>query len=148
MKASLLLSLVVLASLITVTGTAQTKVAQFSIGKPGTKEYENIAFWIQDKKRTTIDYDYGENHKTIKLKYLGRDVLKGDSCFKVQFPNSYLLYIIPRKNQLSVTNSNGQYLKTFTWEYEGPVNGIGTFCSVCATDEADAIQLIHRYYMK
>jgi hypothetical protein len=36
----------------------------------------------------------------------------------------------------------------FTWAYEGPVNGVGTFCNVCAKDEKEAIAVINGWFMK
>jgi hypothetical protein len=74
--------------------------------------------------------------------------MNGDSCFKIQFTNKYVLYIIPTGLRLKVTDVTGKYNKTFSWEYEGPVNGIGTYCDPCADDDNDAMKIIHASYMK
>jgi hypothetical protein len=96
--------------------SAQTKVANFSIGKFGTENYEHFSFWSKDGKRTDIDYTYGINRKDIKVKFGGTNVFRGDSCFRVQFPNNYVLYIMPTGLNLKVTDQNGKYLKIFSWE--------------------------------
>lgn len=127
---------------ITINSQAQSKVASYCIGKYGTSQYEHLGFWVKDGKRGEITYSYGTNPKDIRLQYLGRDVLHGDSCFKIRFPNGFLLYVLNAKTDLIVQDSTGTYHKTFSWEYEGPINGIGTFCDVCASDESDAMDLV------
>jgi hypothetical protein len=127
---------------------AQTKVANYSLGKPGTDKYEHFEFWIKNRKRADINYSYGKKNKEVRLKYLGDTILNNDSCFKVQFSNKYILYIIPSWSDLKVTDNEGKYNKVFRWEYEGPVNGIGTFCDVCAEDETEAIRMIKKYWLK
>ena len=127
---------------------AQIKVAGYSFGKPGTDRYEQFQFWTKDGKRTKVDYVYGKKHKEAKLQYLGKCQINDSTCFKVRFPNNFILYIIPKGPQLQVTDVSGKYNKTFTWEYEGPVNGIGTFCDICAEDDEDAMNLIRSCYLK
>jgi hypothetical protein len=127
---------------------AQMKVANYSFGKPGTVKYEHLDFWIKEGKRTEIHYSYGKDRKEVKLQYLGKDKQNGSACFKVKFTNDYVLYIIPRGKQLLVTDASGKYKKTFSWEYEGPINGIGTFCDICAQDDEDAMNLIQSSYIK
>jgi hypothetical protein len=128
--------------------TAQMKVANYSFGKPGTGKYEHLNFWTKDGKRTEITYSYGKDRKEVKLQHLGKDKLNGSACFKVKFNNDYVLYIIPRGRQLQVTDASGKYNKAFSWEYEGPVNGVGTFCDICSEDDEDAMNLIQSSYMK
>jgi hypothetical protein len=127
---------------------AQIKVAGYSCGKPATDQYEHLEFWAKDGKRAELNYAYGKNRKEGRLQYLGRDQVKGSVCFKVRFDNNYILYIIPKGLQLLVIDGSGKYNKTFSWEYEGPVNGIGTFCEPCATDDADAMKLIQASWLK
>lgn len=124
------------------TVSAQTKVANYSFGKPGTDTYEQLSFWVKDGQKSRIDYTYGKDRKAVKLRYVG----KYDASFKVQFPNNTALTVNPKGTTLIVTNTKTNYVKTFNWEYEGPVNGIGTFCNVCAEDKEDAMQLIRTYY--
>jgi hypothetical protein len=133
---------------ITSTLCAQIRVANYSLGKPGTAEYEHLEFWTKDGKPAEVNYVYGKNRKEVKLHNLGKDSLSGKAGFKVSFPNSLVLYIIPEELQLQVTDGAGKYSKTFIWEYEGPVNGIGMFCDVCVADDVDAMNLIRSVYMK
>lgn len=122
----------------------KNRVANYSSGTMGTKTYEHFSFW----KSGEITYTYGKNDKDITLNYLGKEKLKNTTAFKVQFPDNRIWYVIPRGKNLKVSDKAGKYTKNFRWEYEGPVNGIGTFCSVCAEDETEAASLIKRYFMK
>ena len=134
--------------LLVVLAFSQTKVAAYSVGKPWTAHYESFSFWAVDGKRTTIDYEYGKDLKHVQLVYLAKDTINGQSCFKVKFSNGYVLYVVPVKQQLKVFDADGKYNKLFSWEYEGPINGIGTYCDVCAEDDEDAMNLIESCYMK
>jgi hypothetical protein len=145
MKKNLLCFLALLIATIT---SAQLKVASYAIGKFGTDKFEEFAFWIKDGKKTEISYAYGKNEKEIKLKYAGVTILNNDSCFRVQFSHNYILYIIPKGVKLKVIDSSGKYHKNFSWLYEGPVNGIGTYCDVCAAGPDEAMEIIRSYYMK
>jgi len=133
--------------LFTNVANAQSKVASYFAGKYGTSAYEHFSFWIENGKRTDIQYSYGSHPKEMKLAWLAPAVLNGKRCFKVQFPNKYILYIIPTNTALEVKDESGKYSKTFLWEYEGPVNGIGTFCDVCAEDQDAAMKIIKENYL-
>ena len=127
---------------------AQGKVANYSYGKPGTASYEHFSFWTQDGQRADLSYTYGKDRKEAKLTYLGPDKVNGKPAFKVQFPNKHVLYLIPNGTTLRVTDNKLAAQKTYRWEYEGPVNGIGTFCQPCAEDEKQAMQLVQSAYLK
>lgn len=114
----------------------------------GTAQYEHFSFWVKDGKRGEITYTYGKNAREQPVTYLGKAIINGQACFKIRFANNYVLYVIPQKTQVKITDQAGKYLKTFPWAYEGPVNGIGTFCDVCAEDEREAVKLINLCYMK
>jgi hypothetical protein len=128
----------------------QQQVARYATGKQGTKSYEHFSFWVRKNKPDEISYSYGEGglESEKKLTHLGKCVVQGEACFKVQFPNALVLYIVPKGNLLKVVDGKGRYSKNFQWEYEGPVNGIGTFCSVCAEDDRAAMKLIKTHFMK
>lgn len=146
MKKTIFLSVSTL--FIATTLISQTKVASYSCGKAGTDKYEHLEFWTKDGKRSEAKYTYGKDQREVKLQYLGIEKVNGNVCFKVQFINNYILHIIPKGLQLQVFDSNGKYNKVFSWEYEGPVNGIGTYCDVCAEDEDDAMKLVLSSYLK
>ncbi|WP_080054555.1 hypothetical protein [Spirosoma aerolatum] len=124
------------------------KVANYAYGQPGTDTYEAFSFWVKNGKRTTIDYTYGKDRKETPLQFVGKSQPGSKASFTVQFPNRYTLYVTPMGNQLQVMDEQKKYRKTFIWQYEGPINGVGTFCDVCAQDEKEAMRLIQRYYLK
>jgi hypothetical protein len=133
--------------LTSLAASAQTNVASYSFGTPGKADYEHLSFWVKAGRRADITYAYGADRKEVQLKYLGKTQLSNKPGFKVQFTNGHVLSIIPSGILLAVS-ATGQSPKSFAWEYEGPVNGIGTFCDVCAADEKEAMQLLRTYYLK
>ena len=126
---------------------AQDKIATYAVGKPGTATYEHLSFWVQNGRRTAIYYTYGADRKEAKVKYFGKTKLKNKPGFKVQFSNGHVLSLIPSGLLLTVVDATGKAPKTFAWEYEGPINGIGTFCQDCAADEKEAMQVLRTYYL-
>ncbi|HEX8506619.1 MAG TPA: hypothetical protein VF630_14745 [Hymenobacter sp.] len=68
--------------------------------------------------------------------------------FKVRFPNKHLLYVVPSGSGLKVTSAKASAAKTYAWEYEGPVNGVGTFCSSCAENEKEAMRIVQASYLR
>ena len=126
---------------------AQTKVANYAIGKYGTDKYEHFSFYVKNGHRAEIYYRYGKADKDFKVTYVGKAQLNGINGFKVQFSNGHTTTIIPSGIILKVSEA-GKAPKNFAWEYEGPIDGIGTFCEQCAEDEKAAMQLIKSYYLK
>jgi hypothetical protein len=124
---------------------AQNQVANYGFGQPGTAAYEHFSFWTKDGVRTDIHYAYGRDRQDIPLRYAGR--LKGQAGFRARFPNGRTLHVVPSGTTLRVTTKTAAP-KIFTWEYEGPVNGVGTVCSVCAPDAPAAMRLIQKHYAK
>ncbi|GAB3999728.1 hypothetical protein GCM10028807_50760 [Spirosoma daeguense] len=135
-------------TILTTFANAQMKVANFSYGEPGTDKYEQLSFWAKNGQRAEIRYTYGKDRKETTLTYLGKSPKAKGSGFNVQFPNNYVLYVAPVGNKLRLVDAQATYQKTFAWEYEGPVNGIGTFCNVCAQDDKEAMQLVRTYYLR
>ena len=140
--------LLILACFLAISSHAQLKLAQYSYGKFGTDKFEKFEFWTQGGKHSEILYSYGKDSRKVRLKYEGRDKINGDSCFKVRFSNGSVLYITPSDLRLKVIDSFGKYSKIFSWEYEGPVNGRGTYCDVCAENDDDAIKILRSAYLR
>lgn len=140
--------LTILLLLAGATAQAQSKVANYSYGRPGTKDYEHLSFWVKDGQRAELTYTYGKDRKQARLSYAGLDRVNGKPCFKVQFANKHTLYVIPTGTALRVTDNKLAAQKTYTWEYEGPVEGIGTACVECAADEKEAMALLQASYLK
>ena len=138
---------IVALGLISLAAHAQNQVANYGFGKPSTATYEHFSFWAKDGHRTDIAYAYGHDRKDSQLRYLGPVRVKGQAGFKVQSSNGRTLYLVPSGSRLLITAA-GTAPKIFAWEYEGPVNGIGTFCSVCAQDEQAAMRLLQRCYLR
>lgn len=124
----------------------QTKVASYFIGKYGSTQYEHFSFTTDKGKAVNVVYAYGKLPKEIKLKYLGAKSEISGKFFTVRFPNGRELLIQAKGLNIQVYAADGTYSKTFAWEYEGPVNGIGTFCDVCAEDEKEAMAILKKGY--
>lgn len=127
---------------------AQLKVAQYSYGKFDTDQFEKFEFWTKRRKHSEILYTYGRSVRKINLQYLGKSRINGDTCFKVQFSNKYVLYVIPSGLSLKVVDSSGKYNKAFSWQYEGPIEGRGTHCDACADGDIDAMRILRLAYLK
>ncbi len=136
--------------LSTAPALALNQVANYSTGTPGAENYEHFSFWIKDNQVREIEYAYGKagRLKPLTLKYLGHATLNGVRGFQVRFPNALVLTVLPQGQQLKVVDNKGKYAKTFNWEYEGPIDGKGTFCQPCTQDETTSMQLLSNYYFK
>ncbi|GAB3588625.1 hypothetical protein [Hymenobacter daeguensis] len=123
------------------------KVAQYAVGEPGTVAYEKLSFWADKGKRTDVYYAYGKDQKEVKLKYVGKKNVGGAAGFVVRFPNNHTMTVAPSGTALKVTDAT-EAPKLFVWQYEGPVNGVGTYCRECAENEKEALQFLQTYYLK
>ena len=119
--------LIIITTLFFTTSKAQMKVANYSFGKYGTDAYKHLSLWTEKGKNSYIEYTYGKESTEVKLLILGQRIRNGNKSIQVQFSNKYVLYILPDGLDLNVSDDNGKYFKKFKWEYEGPINGIGTF---------------------
>lgn len=128
--------------------TSGSEVANYSFGKIGQSNYEHFSFWTEDGKRSKITYIYGKGAKEFELEYLTAKTIQGRKGFEVKFPNDLVLFVIPTGNNIRVINPLGNYNKIFKWEYEGPVDGVGTDCSVCAENETKAMVMLKNGYLK
>ncbi|WP_417472482.1 hypothetical protein [Luteimonas mephitis] len=121
------------------------RVAQFAI--PGHDDsspgFESLSFRSGPRGRG-IDYEYGADHKRVRLRNLGTSA--EDGGFAVRFPNGLVLDVVPQGDALQVSDRGGKYRKTFEWKYEGPVNGRGTFCQSCV-DKPEAIAFVREHFM-
>ncbi|MFD2717485.1 hypothetical protein ACFST9_02090 [Hymenobacter monticola] len=127
---------------------AQTKVASYSAGKPGTEQYEELSFWVKDGKRADIYYVRGKDRNEFRGNYLPQTGKTNGASFAVRLADDRLFTIIPSGTQLKVADAGTDAPKTFAWKYEGPVNGVGTFCRECAANPKEAMELLRAYYLK
>ena len=121
------------------------RVANFSYGEPGTKDFEEFSFWVWEGKQREIKYTYGEDWKQVKLEYLGLEQEDNQGSFNVRFSNGYILNIRTETTSLLVQDENKKYSKNFNWYYEGPIDGRGTFCSPCVESD-EAIDFVKEYF--
>ena len=142
---SLFAATLLAAALVAHPAHAQNQVANYGFGQPGTAGYEHFSFWTKDGIRTDIHYAYGKDRTDIPLRYAGR--LRGQAGFQVRFPDGRTLRVVPSGTTQRVTTKTAAP-KIFAWEYEGPVNGVGTACSVCTPNATAAMQLVRKHYLK
>ena len=143
---TLLAAALLTAALIAGPARAQNRVANYGLGTPGTATYEHFSFWTNFGRRSDLHYAYGKDRHDLVLRYAGRARLGGQPGFRVRFPDGSLRYLALRGDSLLVSTSPTATPKTFAWEYEGPVNGVGTACSVCTADAQAAATLLRRHY--
>ena len=138
---------VVVALLASVSMKAQ-KVANYSTGKYGSAAYEHFSFWVEKGKPSEITYNAGKYGEDKPVKYLGKSTYQGKRSFKIQLPDNRVLQVMPLGKNLKIVGTAKNYNKLFAWAYEGPVNGMGTFCEACAEDEQEAMKLLNSAYLK
>lgn len=130
------------------TNSYAQKVANYYSGKSGTSAYQGYSFWTKGRQASAVTFYHGVNRDEIKVVYAGKAIYKNQQAFKIMFPNKSLFYVIPSGYDLKIVNVSLNKTETFKWEYEGPVNGIGTFCDVCTQDEKEAMKLMKITYLK
>jgi hypothetical protein len=140
-------AITLLLAIVTVSGYGQ-KVANYFYGKRGTSAYQHYSFWADKGKPTEIIFNAGTSRSESKVTFKGKATFNGKTCFKMTFPNNKVFYVYPIGIKLAVVNASTKKIETFNWEYEGPVDGRGTFCEVCAQDEKEAMTLIKASYLK
>jgi hypothetical protein len=152
-KGAFFILVVFLLLVFQLTGKAQkypaSVVAQFLTSQYGSRDYEHFAFWVYQNKNRQIEYSYRDKKgeiQSLELSYLGKFKQGGRSGFRVLFPNNFVLRVFLTGDVLEVKAEKGNYFKYFRWQYEGPVDGRGTFCEPCSSDSSDAIQLLKDFY--
>lgn len=122
------------------------QVASYSNSEFGSSKYENFGFWILDNHNPVIHYQYGKKSLEVPVKYLGKCKVGNNKCFKMLLNNKLTLYVSIEKHNLRIKSASGNYNKLFAWQYEGPVNGIGTYCEPCTQDEKESEKFLSEYY--
>lgn len=107
--------------------SAAPRVANYSTGTPGTASFEQLSFWVSADNRTRVVYSYGVNRREQPL----RQLPSPRGTLRVRFGNGATLRIRRSGQQIRVVGIRFPYDKAFRWHYEGPVNGVGTACTVC-----------------
>jgi hypothetical protein len=122
------------------------RVANFSVTDhaQGTPEFERLSFW-SGPHGESIDYVRGRDDNRTRLTPLGLN--RGGLSFAIGLPNGLMLDVEPQRHGLLVRDRAGRYRKTFVWQYEGPVEGRGTFCSPCV-DQKGAVAFVREHFMR
>lgn len=124
-----------------------TKVANYAI--PDTDHsspaFEQFSFSVGRDGNTRIDYGYGVPNKQLVVRQVKSAA--GMKGFAVRFPNGHVFDIVPASDTLVVSDRDSDYRKTFTWRYEGPVDGVGTFCTSCV-EENEAMGFVRSNFIK
>ncbi len=121
--------------------------AFFMIGDYANPKWEKIEFSFTNKARE-ITYSYRQNESGVKLKPFGVKYIDGQRGLMVKFPTGNKIYVIlqdRKKQRILMKSEDGQYNKAFALGYEGPVNGVGTYCAVCANEPAEAFGIIDSF---
>lgn len=116
------------------------RVAYFSSGTYGTKNYEQLEF----NKDRTCYYRYGSKNKEYQIIYLG----SRNGVFNVTLPNNIIASVYVYKEYIEIKAIKGYYNRIFTWQYQGPSDGIGTWCESCCQSENEAYKFLKRHYLK
>lgn len=124
------------------------QVANYGYGQPGTAGYEHLSFWTLNGRRSDVGYATGANREDAQVRYLGPGKPGGQPGFRLRVLGGRTLHVVPSGTTLLVRDAPGAAPKAFTWEYEGPVNGVGTQCSVCVADAQAALRLLQAHYLK
>jgi hypothetical protein len=142
--------LLLLITLILLHTSQDVKVATWSAGVSDTNSYESLSFWIKDNQRAYIRYAHGKESEDTELNWLGPDSLDGRKGFRAGFPapGHRLFFISPDGFSLQVLDRHGTYRRTFQWEDENKSGDSTVTCQICAQNEGEALDWLHKYFMR
>ncbi|WP_202839481.1 hypothetical protein [Luteimonas saliphila] len=107
--------------------------------------YEALRLWADEAGGTRVRYAWGADARELSLEVLG-PAATGEG-FALRFRNGLVLDVVPQGDSLRVRSRDGRYDKVFDWQYEGPVDGRGTFCTPCV-DQPDAAAFVRRHFIE
>ena len=129
----------------------QKTYAFFMFGTLQDKNWERLEFTI-DKEKNTINYSYAKNEKGIELVLIDSpNTTSNPNCIFVKIPKLDKVYMISINEQLDAIVFEAldkSYKKTFILGYEGPIDGIGTYCESCANEAEDAFEIVRLFMQK
>ncbi len=128
---------------------AQEKTSAFFIvGDYASPDWEKLSF-SKTKAGLVLTYAYRQREDGVRLQPVGSKSEAGQRVLQVSMPGIRQLYTIRRDRageRLIMTSQDGRYRKLFKLGYEGPVNGVGSYCTTCANEPADAFRLVDAYF--
>ncbi|MBX7226210.1 MAG: hypothetical protein K1X55_09265 [Chitinophagales bacterium] len=126
---------------------SQEKTHSFFEYRPEkANRWEILSF---DSEQHIITYSYAKHPEGYVLRIIGSKNVNGKAALIVAIPKiekEYFLYLNNTYEQLTFECADGSYKKTFTLGYEGPVNGIGTYCEQCANEPTEAYELFLTFF--
>lgn len=126
---------------------AQSKTyAFFMLGNYSYPEWEKLEFNLDSGGE--IIYSYAKKPNGIKLKNLGTKYVGQYKVLMVQIPGFAKTYYInpdPNNKRIQFESSDRKYNKWLPLGYEGPVNGIGTYCERCANEPEEAFEIVNSF---
>jgi hypothetical protein len=132
---------ILLLTLVPFLSNAQ-KILIYTAGTKGAADYVEFTF----KSDKSIVYKQGAAQEA-KVQYIGTTFYQYEKAFVIQMPDNATYRVLPTEDgRLSVSALNGKDFKMLKWVHEGPVNKQG-ICLQCAINEADALNLLKKFYM-
>ena len=131
-------------------GYSQDKThAFFMIGDYDSPQWEKIEFDLTGQGKE-ITYSYRTNERGHKLQLLGMKYAGTRKELTVKITGTTKIYVLlsdPKNRRITMLSKDGTYKKTFALGYEGPVNGVGTYCDHCANEPEDAFKLVDVFFL-
>lgn len=128
---------------------AQEKTsAFFMVGDYASPDWEKLSF-SKTKAGLVLTYAYKQREDGVRLQPVGSKSEAGQRMLLIRIPGISQPYTIRRDRageQLIMASQDGRYRKLFKLGYEGPVNGVGTYCATCANEPANAFRLVDAYF--
>lgn len=123
------------------------KVANYSTGRYNTPVYEHFSFWVDaEGKPLEVIYSTKNRDKESSFTYEGKTA--DGRGFKIKAPNGATSSVYVAGSSLRIVSDKTKKAKIFKWEYEGPVNGRGTFCTPCVEEPKEAAAFIKTHFIK
>jgi hypothetical protein len=122
--------------------------AFFMIGNYSYPEWEKLEFELRDYKRV-IRYSYKKNEKGHVLQTLGTKYIGNQKALIVRIPKydkTYLILTDKRNSRIIMMSEDQTYKKSFPLGYEGPIDGIGTYCDSCANEPKEAFEIVNSFF--
>ena len=117
------------------------------LGNYSYPKWEKIEF--DTDNGNIIRYSFEKKPNGIILDLLGTKYVANRKVLMVKIPGlSKIYYIIQDKKnkRILMKSSDGTYNKGFPLGYEGPVNGIGTYCGSCANEPKEAFEIVDSFF--
>ena len=100
-----------------------------------------LSFWSGPYGKM-IEYDPGRGSGPVQLELIDRE----GQGLRVRTPNG-AIWTVTLSKGLLLLRDGGARPRVFLWQYQGPINGRGTACPQCVSDES-ALQFVADEFMQ